>query len=441
MKRWFWIVILVTIVTRGVTFAYYRPWSASYDMKVMGEDPYVYHRLAIDLLATGQYGGNPEYDSFLHVATVRPPGYPLFVAAVYAVFGIRPWVVLLVHILLSAVSAALLMGAVRTTIGERSAVVAGMLFAVHPVATFTAISMFSETFFLFLLCLLLYVMAFTWQSQQSSAASVLAVAMWLSIGVIAGMSTVVRVSMLYLAPLLILLWIGFSPTPLRQRATCFFAALAGFALPLLPWSLHNYQRFGSYRLSASGEYNLLVLTVGQAFAKGGLAEFERVKRELTAEALQRMRQDGLPPATKPLHRARYYRQLALEKLYRHPRVVLRGCILGAVKFWFLPSRASGESFLGDTRGTTRFLLGGALFYAAALQVLLVTSALYGIHQLWKRRQALWALTLVLAALYFTLGTGAAGSSRYFLQVLPFLLPVSAHGLCRALAVRERQRNQ
>lgn len=196
----------------------------------------------------------------------------------------------------------LLMGAVCATIGERSAVIAGMLFALHPVAIFTTISMYSETLFLFLLCLLLYVMALAWRRQQSATASVLALAMWLTIGVVAGISTVVRVSMLYFAPLLMLLWVGFLPIPLRQRAACFFAALVGFVSPLLSWSIHNYQRFGSYRLSASGEYNLLVLTIGQAFAKGGLADFNRVKRELTTEALQRMHQDGLSPATQPLHR-------------------------------------------------------------------------------------------------------------------------------------------
>ncbi|MCS6950132.1 MAG: hypothetical protein NZ520_06720 [bacterium] len=70
---------------------------------MVGEDPHLYHRLAADLLQTGQFGGNPEYDASLHVATVRPPGYPLFVAAVYAGFGIRPWVVQLLHVLLSAV--------------------------------------------------------------------------------------------------------------------------------------------------------------------------------------------------------------------------------------------------------------------------------------------------------------------------------------------------
>lgn len=438
MKKWFWIAVLLTVVIRGVIFLYFRPWSAAYEIQMLGEDPYVYHQLAVDLLRTGQYGGNPEYDSSHHVATVRPPGYPLFLAAVYAVFGAHPWVVLLIHVLLSAASTALLIGAVRTSFPEKTAITAGMLFAVHPVAAFTAVSLYSETFFLFLLCLLLYVMTTAQRRLQSGAAPALAIALWGATGLLAGLSTVVRVSMLYFSPLLLLLWTLVLPSPVRQRFACLLVALASFALPLVPWSLHNYQRYGSYRLSASGEYNLLVLTVGQAFAGEGLEEFVRVKHELSQEALQRMKQDGLQPATQPLHRAKYYRALALEKIRQHPLTVLLGMMRGMAKFWILPSRASGESLLSGTRGATRLLFAGAWIYAVLLQVLLAGCAVYGARLLWRQPQHLWVITFLLAALYFTLSAGAAGSSRYFLQVLPFLLPVAAHALANWSTRRARR---
>lgn len=439
MRRWFWIVVLLTIVTRGVLLVYYRPWSPAYELQMLGEDPYVYHRLATDLLRTGQYGGNPEYDSSHHVATVRPPGYPLFVAAVYAIFGARPWVVLLIHVLLSAVSAMLVVGTVRAALEERSAVIAGIMFALHPVPAFTVVTMYSETLFVFLLCLLLYAMTSAQRLLQSAATPTWTMVMWGVVGLIAGISTTVRVGLLYFAPLLMLLWIGMTPSPLRQRMGCLLAATAGFALPLVPWSLHNHQRYDSYRLSASGEYNLLVLTIGQAFAeKEGLTEFNRIKSDLTTEALQRMRQEGLQSAALPLHRARYYRQLALEKLRQHPYTVFVGMLRGAVKFWILPSRASGESLLSGTKGVTRLVFAGAWIYAVLYQVLLICSAWYGLRLLWGHRQRIWFVTFLFAALYFTLSTGAAGCSRYFLQVLPFLLPISAYGLAHSSVLQRRQ---
>lgn len=434
MKKWFWIIVLLTIAVRGAVFVYYKPWSPSYDMQMAGEDPYLYHRLAIDLLATGHYGGNPDYDANFHSATVRPPGYPIFVAMIYALFGARHWIVLLTHIVLSTLTTGLIFATTKRFFNEASAVIAGALFALHPIASFTAATMYTETFFIFLLSLLFYLATIASEKIQRVSTSVILLC-WLLIGSIAGFATVVRVSMLYFAPLLLLTWIGFLPTAMRLRLAMLITAIIGFVLPLVPWSLYNYNRFGSYRLSASGEYNLLVLTIGQAFAKGGLEEYRRIRREFIPLAMERMQRDGLDPQSQPLHRAKYYREVALEKLRENPGVVLQGFARGALKFWIVPSRASGESFIGNTRGITRLLFTGIFVYAILLQLVILFSALYGLRKLARQRQWLWVSTFLLAAFYFTLTAGAAGSSRFFLQVLPFILPISAYGIVNLMQAR------
>lgn len=433
MNRWFWVIVLLTILTRSALFVYYKPWTPSYDLRMVGEDPYLYHRLAIDLLATGDYGGNPEYDPNFHTATVRPPGYPILVAVIYALFGARPWVVLMFHILLSTLCTVLIFAITKRFFGGKSAIVAGALFAFHPIAAFTAVTMYTETLFIFLVCLLIYLMMRAYHRAQGDSLLFTGL-LWLLVGIVAGYSTVVRVSMLYLAPLLIAVWVVAQPVTFRLRAVSLLVALIGFTLPLIPWSwsMYNYHRFGTARLSASGEYNLLVLTIGQAFAKGGLEEYGRIRQEFIPIAWEWMRRDGLNPQTQPLHRAKYYREVAIEKALENPYVVLQGFLRGAVKFWIVPSRASGEDFVGSAKGFTRMLFMGIFAYAIVIQVLLLLSAVHGLRMLWQTRNWLWVTTFLLTAGYFTLSSGAAGSSRFFLQVLPFLLPVSGYGIANLL---------
>lgn len=428
MRKWIWMAILLTVVSRGAIFLYYKPWSPSYDIKMAGEDPYLYHRLAIDLLRTGDYGGNPEYDASYHSATVRPPGYPLFVSMIYALFGPYPWVVILVQIFLAVLSVLLVMAVSQKYFGQTAAIVAGSLFALHPVATFTTITLYTETFFMFLVCLMLYVMSVAHQQTFAHRKVPLALA-WFAIGCLAGISVVVRVSMLYLAPLIILIWGGFyTLQPFRMRSIFTVMALIGFLLPLVPWALYNKNHYGTYRLSASGEYNLLILTVGQAFAQGGLEDYQKTKQRFVSVALDRMRQAGLDPQRLPMHRALFYREVAFEIVRDNPGLVFKGFLKGIVKFWILPSRASGESFIEGTKGFTRILFTGIFIYAIVIQLVLMLGSIWGVVCLWKQREWRWLIIFLTVSLYFTLTAGAAGSSRFFLQVLPFLLPVSAYGL-------------
>ncbi len=415
----FIIILVVVLLARLGVFLYYQPWSSRYDLRMVGEDPYTYHRLAMDLLVKRTYG-NREWDPQYHAATVRPPGYPLFIAAVYALFGAKPWVVLLAQILLEIAGCALLMVLMRGLSGASSALIAGLLYGLHPYTVFTSITMYSETLFLSLSVLFLYlVFAFT----RTDAAVRKAVLIAVATGVLGGVLTYVRVSMLYFIPLLFLVICLTMNAAMTRRVVLVLVFAIAFTAILTPWMLHNKSKFGSYRLSVSGEYNLLVLTVGVAFMQGsGVEEYSVTKSRLATTAREKMQADGLDPAEHPLELAKYYRKTAGELVMEEPRTVILGVARGLLKFWLLPSRASGEPL--NTRG----LIGRLTFFVSLMiQIVLLTGAVYGAKLLWGPETRRWVWMFCIASVYFSLTAGAAGSSRFFLQVLPYTVVLSGAG--------------
>ena len=93
VHRALWWAIGIGVLARIAVLAIYSPWDpAIATTSVMANDAGVYHRLALCLLEQQDFCLN----------TNRTPGYPAFVAAVYALFGVQPWVVLVLQVLIDA---------------------------------------------------------------------------------------------------------------------------------------------------------------------------------------------------------------------------------------------------------------------------------------------------------------------------------------------------
>jgi hypothetical protein len=90
-------IALLALCVRLVFFLLVRPWSPAVESGfVLQGDARGYHELATTLLTQHRlaYGATDAPNA------LRTPGYPVFVAALYALFGWHPWVVMLFQILL-----------------------------------------------------------------------------------------------------------------------------------------------------------------------------------------------------------------------------------------------------------------------------------------------------------------------------------------------------
>ncbi len=90
----FLLIIGLAVLVNFSFFFSLQPWDENVVSKTVmsGDDAPGYYRLATTLLTD---------HSFENFGTLRTPGYPLFIALVFGVFGKHVWVILLIQLLLN----------------------------------------------------------------------------------------------------------------------------------------------------------------------------------------------------------------------------------------------------------------------------------------------------------------------------------------------------
>lgn len=192
-----------------------------------------YHRLASGL------AGGLGYVNADGVPTAwRPPGYPLFLAAVYVVTGPQVGAARIVQAGLGSVTAILIALLGFLFAGRRAGVIAGLLAAIYPGFFWLPRVLFSENVSLFLItavlgCAVVAVRKRSWR--------------WaMLLGLLLGVSILVRGTNLMVAGLII---IGFvvsfwkNRVPFRSTASIILLIVAGLVLVMAPVAIRNYRLF------------------------------------------------------------------------------------------------------------------------------------------------------------------------------------------------------
>jgi 4-amino-4-deoxy-L-arabinose transferase-like glycosyltransferase len=202
-------------------------------------DEFTYLRMA-DAVAQGRFPGE-----------LRPPGYPAFLAAIFALGGGSAEVRAL-QALLSAVSILFVYALARSAADVRTARMAAAITGFDPVLIGFSHLLWTETLYLFLwlggLALLL--------TRFDSAAR----GRFAAAGGVFGLAAFVRPQILSFLPFL-LPWIGWRARRVRRLAVAGTLLLAASAAVVLPWSA--WQLASRSRLvvvSSTGPFNLLVGT-------------------------------------------------------------------------------------------------------------------------------------------------------------------------------------
>lgn len=161
------------------------------------------------------------------------PGYPLFMAAIYAVFGASLPAVKAVQSVLGAVSCGLVFALARSLFDRRVAIVAGLFAAFHAMLIFYGGTLMTANLKvpLVLATTLALVLAF-----RAPGAAGFALA-----GVLLGLAALVQQTILPLAPLVVL-WLLFGlrgELPFARRLALGAIFAAGIAVCILPFTLHN----------------------------------------------------------------------------------------------------------------------------------------------------------------------------------------------------------
>lgn len=267
-------------------------------------DDGAYDRIAAKLLYEGQYD-NAWY----------PPGYPLFLTLLYAVFG-RSWLaVRLVQALLGAATCVLLLRLGGRLFGERVGAISGVALAVYPGHVYMCWRLMGEVLYSALLVYSVILAVQLLESPRPLRSG------WL--GAMLGAAQLVK-SNLFAFPPLLVAWFAFAARAGRRiRLACVAAMIGGVALASVVTPVAN-------SLSPGGRAVALPGNAGRTlwFANNPAADGYWIRGETTAAGRAFIERQGLTEALEQadeFERDKLYRELAITWIRENPGQFLALC--------------------------------------------------------------------------------------------------------------------
>lgn len=431
-------------VAHGAFFMYYQSpdWATVADQEG-------YRRLARSLAETGRFTRFPESAQFIP-EVIRTPGYPLFVAAIYATLGTSQIAVAAVQTLLFALLVLLVFDIARRCTNERVAAAAALLTAVYPTFPYFAALVMTE---LWTTVMLTLAIAAAFRAHRSGATRD-----YLLTGLIFGITALSRPAFVLLP--IAMVGMGFLLTlvprgPRLAAVRPWGWVLTVFCVTLAPWFAFNDAVMGRFALAPAGG-------VGRGLWEGSWHgtwrgrvhdQLTQLAGEPTDSPTLDARVGELAAATgydpgpmrtyvhqwrdirqiwdapeEPLARAeariaadREYQRVALDNIRRDPAGhVRRRLTYGLFVLW------SADIWVrySDIDGTAPIVIRGMW----AVQALLLALAAWGALRLVARGQLVEAWLLVTPLLYVTaVHLPLLTEARQSLPVKPLLLLVATIG--------------
>lgn len=212
-RRMLFLIFSLALLTRGVLIlaqqdGFYFPDSISYS------------RTAVKLIEHGEFGSTFG----------RAPGYPVFLAAVYALFGENIFAVRAVESLMGALLAVMIAVVGKRSGGELAGTLAGILWAVYPMGVFIAGLMYPTGLATFLLACAVWCML-PGPAEELSRKGVFSGGIFL--GLAALTIPVTLLTIVFLAAW-VFYWAGHSRLLLASLV------LFGAALAIAPWTARHF---------------------------------------------------------------------------------------------------------------------------------------------------------------------------------------------------------
>lgn len=387
-----------------------------------------YENTALALLQTGRFAVSPAEPATPQIR--RTPGYPVFIAAVYKVFGQDRRAHLDAQAALGVLVVPLVFWFGKRRWGRGGAWAAALIFALDPVSFIHSGMILSETLFTLLLVAGLAAAAGVLNSRHAAAWAAAA-------GVALALATLTRPIAYYLI-VPILVWLAVA----RRRAAIkpMIAMFLPWLLLVGGWQLHNYRITGRPVLSTIGELNMFAYRAAGVVALRDGISIQEARARLDAT---------IPPALDTDARDRWMGREGLRIVMRHPALAFRTQVVGCLKMLFGPADAATREFLYGRFGnfgsvgwmfktaaspeTLKWLaahpaelarMAYVQFYGLLVYVLLAAA----LWVIWRRPEArspaldwlLWG-----AILYFVvISAGPEANPRFRVPIMPMMAVVA-----------------
>ena len=434
-SRWLLLILLIALLVRGVAL-----WAARDARPVLDEKLYL---LRANALLDGR-GFVGSYQSWVrhpgspymidlpqYPGAYQPPGYVAFLAGVLAATGRSVLAVKCAQVLLSTAAVALVYLIGRNWFDRRHGLLAALLCALYPNLIAFSHYLWTETLFIFLLLLVVWLLTRT-DSLPGIGAS-------LAVGVVLALTALTRSAIVYFVPLL-LAWMLVVHRR-HWRAVCWrlLAIVAAMALVIAPWTVRNYRvHHGFVLIDTNGPFNLWRGNALSTFrdrpgdpALCYAPPFDSLPMNPVGEqsaillTMAAKRDLGTDQPT-DLQVAAYATDLALEHITVSPAEFVQRAWIKMIDMWN-PTSFLLRSFRFQAYGPVNPDAELLICWAAVLSYLAaMVLGLIGWFCWWRDRRA-W-LVFLLVFFFCAIHAVAFGLTRFRLPLMPFIILLAAHTL-------------
>ncbi len=415
------IFFLALLVRVGYAFLFVEP------EYLFTEDQTLYIKLAQQFPDSGFLGLDPE----------RMPGYPLFIASIYSIFGEVMWNVILIQILLDSISC-IMIATIAHLLFDKGFWIAGVLSSINLNMVILSSTFLPDTLFLFLFILFLF--SFSQYLQNKNIRWFFLLTLFISL------ATLVRPSSYYLLPILLIGLVGWR---LWERDTVIkiskLVALYLLVVGTLLGSIHqrNYQQYGSIALASNTGSHLLNWVVPATYqysGQGSYQEGQKLAREKLAFVLQNDHLERLP--SNPFASSSYQANVGKELLFEFGFMnILKAWVVGSTINLLAPSvayapalRAMEHPSFYETEGSgivdkllqyiknsSGLLYLSILAVGTIISIIFTILSLLGLFKIFSSVSLVTTISLILLVCYFLIITGPIIGVKYRLPMEPILL--------------------
>jgi 4-amino-4-deoxy-L-arabinose transferase-like glycosyltransferase len=384
----------------------------SHPSRFLSPDAVQYDRLARHFLDAYVHA---RRGSLFDLSLLRTPGYPAFLAVVYALTGRVYAHAIVVEVVLGVATVVLTYFLAERLVGRSAAAVAAFVLAVDPVSIALSSQLTTEVVF----TTLWVAAALMWARGLQTGSAPWAGAA----GLVLGVSALVRPIAVYLPILLVPLTLLTARASSGRRVLASCAVVVAFSVPVGLWLARNAAETGVATISTVESANLLSYRAADALAIDTGISRDQANVELDSEVAART-----TPGENPARISRAQDSVAFHTLAHHPGGAAVSTIEGFGRVLFGPGRAEllrvvrGYDSPRGTADDALILLEAALLFAS------LTLALVGVVVLVRSKSWLpLACTLSFAAYDILLASGAEGNGRLRMPAMPFVAVLSGVG--------------
>ncbi|HTA26986.1 MAG TPA: glycosyltransferase family 39 protein [Bacteroidia bacterium] len=447
-----YVIVLVNLALKLFMFCYISPWDKSVEnSKIVIGDSKGYEQVAERLLVNHTYA--PAKDT-ININTFSEykatgytmwfpdcwmmPVYPTFLAAIYSITGIKPWIAILIQIFLSLISVVLVYRICKLLFeNSKVATIAALLFAIDIHSIYSANEMLTDTLFVLLLLAGIYYFIKGMKSDKIALICLAALFM--------GLACLTRLLVLiYPVVLVFILWV-FSKQKFQWKLKAILSYALIFGLLTGVWSYRNHKTYGQWELTAHGGWTLLMFNTSLTKSKVTHENLDsiRVGFQKQADSL------GYRKSKDIFAQSEIYQGIATDYIRKHKATYVLTNMQGCINMFL----ALGNRGMANTLGWTKTAPEGTFAEISAdrikqnfssniresvlgLLIILIMAiqymgAVYGIIKLIKIRNWMLLSLFFLTIGYFCIVTGILGNYRFKLPVVPLICAVAGYGYVKS----------